>query len=194
MTGSLRRKATGVCKSQGNSRAAETRGGGRENSPCAMRSRSDERGRIRRVGPQVEFALDFATARGHAGEVGAAGGDEHDPLLGDAPQRGLGTRQPTAVAPRGERHHVLVHRCGERRRAAVSGQLSQHLADLGVGRPSTSQLDGHQRRHHPRLFELAVVLAHEPPLEVGGDRAFGETRTHFADDVVIRSQSGFPGR
>ena len=72
-------------------------------------------------------ALDLDGGAPGVGVVAAAGGDDDDAVLGDAAQRGLRARQVAAVAPRGERGDVLVHRRGEGGRAAVLGQLALDL-------------------------------------------------------------------
>ena len=54
----------------------------------------------------AEAALDGRRHAAGPGEVGAAGGDEHDAFVGDAAQRRLGARQTAPVAPRREQRDV----------------------------------------------------------------------------------------
>ena len=84
-------------------------------------------------------AVDLDRLATRVGEVGAAGRDEQDALVGDAAQGGLGAGEAAAIAPRGEGGDVLVHRARQRGRAAVVGELA-----LDGGR-----LAGWSRRRRP---------------------------------------------
>ena len=75
-------------------------------------------------------ALDLDGGAAGVGVVAAARGDDDDAVLGDATQGGLCSRQVPAVAPRGERGDVLVHRRREGGRAAALGQLALDGGDL----------------------------------------------------------------
>ena len=113
-------------------------------------------------------AVDLHGGAAGVGVVAAAGGDDDDAVLGDATQRGLRAGQVAAVAPRGERGDVLVHRRGEGGRAAVLGQLALDGGDLADGGAVAAELgrdgDGQQagvadvleRLVHPGA--VAVVL------------------------------------
>ena len=74
--------------------------------------------------------------------VGAAGRHQHDRLIGHTAQRRLGSRQPAAVAPRGEQHDVVVHRRSQCRRGAVAGELTLRHRHLGDGGAVATQLGG----------------------------------------------------
>ena len=77
-------------------------------------------------------AVDLDRLAAGPGEVAAAGGHEHDPVVDDPAQRRLGPGQAAPVAPRRERRDVLVHRRSPAP-SSRSGLASSRctIADLG---------------------------------------------------------------
>ncbi len=119
-------------------------------------------------------AVDLGRGAARVGEVGTAGGDEHDALVGDPAQGGLGAGQPAAVAPRGEGGHVLVHRGRERRRGAVLGEFALHHRDLADGGAVTAEFARDRDREQPLVAQVLEGLAHPRSLAVVALGVLGE--------------------
>ncbi len=108
------------------------------------------------------------------GLVGAAGGDEHDALVGDPTQGCLGARHVAPVPPGGEGDDVLVHGRGEGGGAAVVRQLPLDGGDVADGPTASSQLGRHADGEEPGVPEGTETLGHEGAVAVvdpgeGGD-------------------------
>ena len=95
------------------------------------------------------------------GRVGAARRHQHDPVVGDPPQRRLGTGQAAAVAPRREQHHVVVHRRREGGRRAVTGQLTLGHRDLADRGALSTELGGDREGQVAGGPDLVVRLGDE---------------------------------
>ena len=111
-------------------------------------------------------AVDRDGLAGGVGEVAAAGGDEHDLLVGDAAQGRLGAGQPAAVAPRGEAGDVLVHRARQRGRAAVVAELALQVRELADGGAVAAELDGDGGPEQADVAQGVVRLGHEGAVAV----------------------------
>ena len=141
-------------------------------------------------------AVDLDRLAAGPGEVTAAGGHEHDPVVDDPAQRRLRPRQAAPVAPGGERRDVLVHRRGERRRAAVLGELALHHRHLADRRPLAAELGRYRDREQPRVLDVLERLGHPGAVPVVPSGVLGEHRSarrgpcheqRFADRVFVSS-------
>ena len=111
------------------------------------------------------------------GEVGAAGRDEDDALVGDAAQRGLGTGQSPPVAPRREQRDVMCIADGER--ASIRSAWPARAGPSPPGgswrpRPPSSLGDG-DRQVARRAAEVEG-LGHEGAVAVVARRRTGRSR------------------
>ena len=123
------------------------------------------------------------------GEVGPARRHEHDPVVGNAAQGGLGAGHGAPVAPGREAHDVLVHRGRQGGRPAMVRELALHHRHLPVGGPQATELGRHRQRHQSRLAEQPQALLDERALRVvpGGVASdLGADRGGAIDQVVIR--------
>ena len=110
------------------------------------------------------------------GQVGAAGRHQHDALVGDAAQRGLGAGQAAAVAPGGEQHHVVVHRRGQGGRGAVPGQLPLGHRDLADRRAAAAELHRNGEGQVAAAAQEVVGLGDERAVTVVARRVLGDAR------------------
>ena len=70
-----------------------------------------------------------------------------------------------------------VHRQGERRGAAVTGERAQHGAELGIGRAAAAKLAWHAGRENIPFFELGEIFCDEGIIGVATARALREAGT-----------------
>ena len=105
-------------------------------------------------------AVDLDGAATRRREVAAAGRHEHGLAAGDPRQRRLGAGQAAPPAPRRERGDVVVHRQGQRGRAAVAGQLAVDEGDLADRGAHAAELGRHGEGQHPALAQGLERLGH----------------------------------
>ena len=76
---------------------------------------------------------------------------------------------------------VGMHRVGECCRTIVSRQLEHHVAERIVGRAAAAEPDRHAGREESGRLQVGVVLGHEVPSHVAGDRAQPEVGTELSN-------------
>ena len=111
-------------------------------------------------------AVDLGGLAARVGLIGAAGGDEHDALVGHPAQGRLGPGHVTPVPPGGEGDDVLVHRGGQSGGAAVVGQLALDGGDVADGAAAAAELGRHADGEQPGLAEGPKALVHEGAVAV----------------------------